>query len=128
MVLGTISWSWLPFCGLCHCRGGDVDYERWFLRTLIVYPPRQDDLISHLYLQRDFDSCPADCVLYHRQYSHDHHFQGLRLFDWFQHGQREVHLHPVQFPRHIPSLLVARRCLFLLCGGMMRGHSSLPQR
>jgi len=82
--------------------------------------------MSHQYLQGDFDSCQclADCDLYHRQYSHDHHFRGFHLFDWFLRGHGEVHLHPFQFPRHILSLLVVQRCLFGLHVDMMRGHSS----
>jgi len=119
-------WSWPPFGGLCHIRGGDVDCGQRFLWTPVVYLPRQEDVISHLYLQGDFDGCQrrADCDLYHRQYSHDHHFRGRHLFDWFMCGRGEVHLHPFQFPRHILSLLVAQRCLFGLRVGLMSGQSS----
>jgi len=124
-----IAWSWQPFAGLCHVRGAAVDCGRRFLWTPVVHPSCQEDVITHLYLQGDFDDCQrwADCGLDHRLYSHDHHFRGLHLFDWFLGGHGEVHLHPFQFPRHIPSLLVVLRCLFGLRVDMMRGHSS-PRR
>jgi len=95
-----------------------------------VHHPHQKDVISHLYLQGDFDGCQhrADCDLYNRQYSHDHHFRGLHLFEWFLRGHGEVHLHPFQFPQHILSFLVAQRCLFGLSVGMMSGHSSRRQK
>jgi len=125
-----IAWSWPPFGGLCRFRGGDVNCGRWFLWTPVVHPPREEDVISHLDLQGDFDGCQrrADCGLCHRQYRHDHHFRGLHLFDWFLRGHGEVHRHPFQFPRHILSLLVAPRCLFGLCVGMMSRHSSPRQK
>jgi len=124
-----IALSWQPFGGLRHFRDGDVDCGRWLLWTLVVDPPRQEDMISHLYLQRDFNDCQrwAECCLYHGQYSHDHHFCSLHLFDWFLRGHREVHLHPFQFPQHIPSLLAAQRCLFGHLVGMKHEHSS-PRR
>jgi len=98
--------------------------------------------MSHLFLQGDFDGCQsrADCGLYHRQYSHDHQFHGLHLFDWFLRGHGEVHLHPFpslvlgeihphcRFPRYIPSLLVAQRCLIGLLVGMKGGHSFPRQK
>jgi len=115
---------------LCHIRGGDVERVRRFLWTPVVHPPRQEDVMSHLYLQGDFDGCQrrADCGLYHRQYSQDHHFRDLHLFDWLLRGHGEVHLNLFQFPQHILSLLVAQRCLFGLGVGMMSGHSSPRQK
>jgi len=129
MEVGMIACSWPPFGGLCRFRGGDVNGGRRFLWTPVVHLPCQEDVISHLYLQGDFDSCQrrGDCDLYHHQYSHDHHFRGLHLFDCFLRGHGEVHLHPFhclvflfhclvlgevhlhcRFPRFIPSLLVAQ--------------------
>jgi len=124
-----IAWSWPPFGRLCHFRGGDVNCGRWFLWTPEVHPPHREEVMSHLYLQGDFDPCQrrAECGLYDRQYTLDHHFHNLHLFDWFLHGEGEVHRHPFQFPRHVPSLLVVQRCLFGLCVDMICGHSS-PRR
>ena len=129
-VVGMTAWSWPLFGELCHICGGDVDCGRRFLWTPVVNLPCQGDMISHLYLQGDFDGCQhqADCDLYLHQYSHNHHFRGLHLFNWFLRGHGEVHLHPFQFPRHILSLLVARRCLFGLRVGMLSGHSAPHQK
>jgi len=82
-VVGITAWSWPSFGGLCHFRGRDVDCGRRILWTPMVHPAPQDDVISQLYLQGDFDDCQrrAECGLYHRQYSHDHHFRVLYLFD-----------------------------------------------
>ena len=124
------AWSWPPFGGLFQLRRGYVNCGRRFLWTPAGHPPRQEDVILRLYLLGDFDGCQrrADCGLDHRQYSHDHHFRGLSLFDWFLRGHGEVHLHPFQFPRHILSLVVAQRCLFGLRVGMMSSHSSPRQK
>ena len=94
-----------------------------------MHPPHQEDVISHLYLQGDFDDCQhrAECGLYHCQYSHDHHFRGLHLFDWFLRGYAEVNLHPFLFLQHIPSLLVVQTCLFGLRVDMMHWDFS-PRR
>jgi len=136
-----IVWSWLPFSGLCHFCGRDVDCGRWFLWTLVVHPPCQADVISHQNLQGDLDRCRcrADHGVYHRQYSRDHHVRGLHLFAWFQcsHGKvhlpmyhsmvlGEIHLH-CRFPRYIPSPLLAQRCLMGLLVGIKCGHST-PRR
>jgi len=150
-VVGMIAWWWPPFGRLCYFRGGDVDCGRRFLWTPVLHPSRQEDVISHLYLQGDFDSCQcrAECDLYHCQSSHDHHFRGLHLFDCFLRRHGEVHLHPShclvfgevhlhlfhflelgevhlhgRLPRYILSLLVAQRCLCVLRVDMKRGYSS----
>jgi len=141
VVVGIIAWSWPLFGRICHFRGGDVDCGRRFLWTPVVNPPRQEDVLSHLDFQGNFDGCQrrADCDLYHRQYSHDDHFRGLHLFNCFLRGHGEVHLHPFhclvlgevhlhcRFPRYIPSLLVAQRCLCGLWVDMKCGYSS-PHR
>ena len=59
------AWSWLPFGGRGDFAGGDVDCGRRFLMAPVVHPPRQEDVISHLYMQGDFDHCQhrAECGL-----------------------------------------------------------------
>jgi len=128
-VVGMTASSWPAFDGNCHVGGGDVHGGRRVLWTPVVHPPRPADVISHLELQGDFDDSQrrAESGLYNRLYSHDHHFRGLHLFDWFPCGHGEGHLHPFQFPRHIPSLRVVERCLLGLDVDMMRGDSS-PRR
>jgi hypothetical protein len=94
--------------------------------ALVVHPPCQEDVISGLNLLGDFDDCQrqADCGLYHRQDSHDHHFGGLHLCDWFWCGHGEVHLPPFRYPQHIPPLLVVQSCLVALRVDMIRVHST----
>jgi len=95
-MVGMTAWPWPPFGGLCDFQGRDVDCGRRFFWTPVVHLLRQEDVILHLFMQGDFDGCQrrADCDLYHRQYSHDHHFHGVHLFDWFLRGHGEVPLHP----------------------------------
>jgi hypothetical protein len=88
---------WPQFGELCNFRGGDVDCRRQFLWSEVVHPPHEQDVISQLYMQGDFDSCRADCSLYHCQHSHQNYFCGLHLFNWFLRGFRKVHLYPFQF-------------------------------
>ena len=64
-----ITSPWLPFGWVCHVTGRDVDCGRRFPWAPVGHPPRQEDMISHLYLKGNFDGCqsPADCGLYHHQ-------------------------------------------------------------
>jgi len=43
-----IAWSWLPFGGLCHFHGGDVDCGRQFLWTPLGHPPCQEDIVAEI--------------------------------------------------------------------------------
>ena len=94
-MVGMTACSWPAFSGRFDFCGGDVDCGQQILWTPVVHPPHQEDMLSPLFLQGNFDCCQhwADCCLYHCQDSHDHHFHGLHLFNWFLHGHADVHLH-----------------------------------
>jgi hypothetical protein len=71
------------FAEAVHFRGEDVHFGRLFLWTRVVNPPCPEEVIKHLYLEVDMDDyhSRAESGQYHRQYSHDYQFGGLRLVD-----------------------------------------------
>jgi len=115
VALELTSWSWPRLaCGQCDSRGRDVGCAQYVVSTPVartcydhdcvrqwLYPSHQEDTISNLYLQGDFNEYGhrTDAIehLWHHQCGRDHHCCGLHPFHWYPwDGHGEVHLHPFQ--------------------------------